>query len=69
MNVGLRTDNTSGYKGVSFNKGKWQASIMKDGHQRHLGYFDAIEDAARAYNQAATELFGAFVKLNELTLA
>lgn len=51
---------TSIYKGVSWNKfaGKWAAYIKVDLVQKHLGYFIAEEDAAKAYNEAAIENFG-----------
>lgn len=55
-----QTNNTSGYKGVSFKKrsGKWQAQIMKDQVAYHLGYFITAEGAACAYDKKAKELFG-----------
>lgn len=58
----MSTTNTSGVKGVSFHKkvGRWRASIKKNGQQKHLGYFDTLEDAAVAYRTAAVELFGEF---------
>ncbi|KAI9095767.1 hypothetical protein DFS34DRAFT_594787 [Phlyctochytrium arcticum] len=51
------TNNTSGYKGVSWHKGKnkWQANICINKKQRHLGYFTTKEAAAFAYNRAAEE--------------
>lgn len=54
--------NTSGFKGVSWHKWskKWQASITVKGVPKHLGYFQEIEDAATAYNDAAKELHGSF---------
>lgn len=68
MNVGLRSDNTSGYKGVSYSKGikKWSSKIWKDGKSIFLGYFDDKDDAARAYNRAAESLFGDFASLNKI---
>ena len=47
--------NTSGYKGVIWNKQcrKWQAKIHTSGKTRHLGLFVGILDAARAYDEAA----------------
>jgi len=58
--------NTSGFKGVSWDKRRmrWRAYIKKDQHQRHLGHFPEVEDAAMAYDKAAIELFGEFAKLN-----
>jgi hypothetical protein len=46
-----RSNNTSGCKGVRFNKqnNKWRASIMFQNKNQHLGYFFNIEDAKQAY--------------------
>lgn len=57
---------TSRFRGVSWFKRdqNWKAQIMLDGHQRHIGYFNCEEDAARAYNIAAKELFGEFASPN-----
>jgi len=55
-----RKDNTSGYRGVSWNKasGKWKAYIQVDGKQKHLGYFKELEDAVRAYKEAELKYYG-----------
>lgn len=59
-------NNTSGYKGVSWqkNQGYWSAKIQKDRKKYHLGFFDDPWEAAQAYNLAALELHGEFAKLN-----
>lgn len=57
----------SGFKGVSFcrkEKNPWLARIMRDGKMRRLGAFSTPEEAARAYDKAALELFGEFARLN-----
>jgi hypothetical protein len=57
--------NTSGYKGVSWNKRKkrWQAYIhMPDGRQKTIGRFSRIEDAAEAYRKASLVRFGEFAR-------
>ena len=58
---------SSGFKGVSWAGGKinrWQARIMREGKRVFLGNFDTPEEAARAYDAAARELFGEFARLN-----
>ncbi len=59
-------DNTSGHKGVNFDKraSKWRAQIMLNGKRKTLGYFSTIEDAAKAYDKAAIEHYGEYAFLN-----
>ena len=61
-------NNTSGAKGVCWDKQaqKWQAHIRVNGKRIHLGLFDDIDDAARAYNEAAKKHFGKFARLNKI---
>lgn len=65
-NARLRTDNTSGFKGVYWYKSreKWRAKIYVDGQGKCLGYHATPEEAARAYDAAARELHGEFARLN-----
>jgi hypothetical protein len=65
-NVRCGTANTSGYKGVSWNKqaGKWRAFIKTNKRQRFLGHFADEAAAACAYDEAAREMFGDFARLN-----
>jgi hypothetical protein len=53
-------EGTSRYKGVSWSSSlqKWQAAIMSNGKTTYLGRYDIEEDAARAYDAKARELFG-----------
>jgi hypothetical protein len=64
----MRTDNTSGYKGVYWNKRdkKWTAQINFKGKNRNLGNFDSKNDAARMYNFWALDLFGEHALVNEI---
>ena len=60
---------SSQYKGVHWNKQnkKWVSRIKINGKKKfHLGSFNLEEDAAKAYNKAAIELFGEYAKLNEV---
>jgi len=62
----IKKQTSSSYKGVCFFRktGKWVTSITKNGVRIHLGYFDDEKEAARAYNEKATELFGEHASLN-----
>jgi hypothetical protein len=66
-NSSIRLDNTSGHKGVCFDKKakKWKAHIMIDGVQIHIGYYDDLEDAKIARFNRANEAFGVFVNACE----
>jgi hypothetical protein len=62
-------NNTSGYKGVWYDASrpgvkKWRATIERDRRQYHLGLHATSEEAARAYDAAARELFGPFARTN-----
>jgi len=59
-----RNRNTSGYKGVTWNKrqGKWQATIKFDRKSMYLGVFNSPEEAHAAYVKAATEHCGEFAR-------
>jgi hypothetical protein len=54
MNRPKQRNNTSGINGVSWHKlnKKWQATTKIDGKKIHLGLFDDIEDARKAYENA-----------------
>lgn len=60
LNQGMRTDNTSGFKGVFPLRGKWASEITVNHRRIPLGRFDSKEEAAEAYRRAAMELHGEF---------
>lgn len=61
-------NNSSGYKGVSFDKSTnlWKAYIGGAKSRKHLGSFLTKEDAAKAYNREASILYGEFARLNDV---
>lgn len=62
INAGPPKDNTSGFRGVSANRGRWGAYINVDGKRHWLGTFDTQEEAAAAYAEAALKHFGEFAR-------
>ena len=62
MNTSLRADNTSGVKGVCWNKQicKWQANITINGKTIYLGIFNEFENAVKARIKAENKYFGEF---------
>jgi hypothetical protein len=66
MNRRKSDGKSSRYKGVSWNasRGRWYAHITGANRPRHIGVFTDEAEAARAYDAAAREAFGAFARLN-----
>lgn len=66
MNRPAQKNNSSGYKGVGFDKSrnKWKAQIMIGQKNKFIGRFDTAIDAAHAYDKFALELFDDFAYLN-----
>ena len=60
-------NNTSGYKGVCWNKAqkKWTARITLERKNIHLGYFANVEEAAEVVRKAREELHGDFAHHGE----
>lgn len=65
-NRSTRRDSSSGFKGVYWytDRQLWRARITANRKVRSLGYFRTAEAAARAYDEAALELFGAYARPN-----
>jgi hypothetical protein len=63
MNRTVQIDNRLGVKGVVLlGSGKYRATIKDRGKQRHLGCFSTKQEAIAAWNKAAAELHGEFVR-------
>jgi hypothetical protein len=67
-NSRLYRNNTLGFKGVMRNTGgRFTARIcLVSGKRKSVGTFRTLIEAARAYNKAACEYYGAFAALNKI---
>ena len=67
-NRGPQRNNTSGYKGVYWDKSRllWLAAIKVNGQMKFLGRWPTRKAAARAYNKAARIYFGDYAHLNKV---
>ena len=68
VNKGKNKNNTSGYKGVTWdkNRNKWIAQIKKDYTHIFIGRFTNKKEAAFSFNKKSKELFGKFAYLNKI---
>lgn len=66
MNRGVRSDNTTGSKGVNWEQSsqKYRVRIGVNGRRFHVGRFDSLEEATQAYEEKARELHGKFANLH-----
>jgi hypothetical protein len=60
--------NKTGVKGITYENGNWRSQITHNKKKYHLGYFENIEDAAKARQIKAKELFGEFTNKVELEI-
>lgn len=58
----LQGNNTSGFKGVSWDKvtNKWDVRV----NRFHIGYYDSLEEAVAVRDATASNLQGEFAALN-----
>jgi hypothetical protein len=63
-NARIPKNNTSGLKGVSFDRsrGVWEANISAKGKKKRLGRFRDKESAHEAYRRAAVEQYSEFAR-------
>lgn len=62
-NTGRKSNNTSGFKGVTAKRDKWAAEIKFDGRRFRLGSFHTKEQAYAAYCEAAHRIHGEFARV------
>lgn len=62
LNTAVHSDNTSGFRGVTFHKQnkRWQARLGINGKFKSLGLYDTKEEAAAVYREAAVAHYGEF---------
>jgi hypothetical protein len=67
MNRKQNNNNTSGQKGISWFKrdSKWHAYIKINGNKKHIGLYDNLDDAIKARQDKAKELFGEYMNTCE----
>jgi hypothetical protein len=66
INRGMQSNNTTGYKGVTWHKynQRWRAVTSYNNKQIHIGYYETAKEAAKAYNRAVYNLYKEFAVLN-----
>ncbi len=60
QNASIRSDNSTGYKGVRRESGRYLAAIKVNGKNKRIGIFDTPELAHAAYCKSACAHFGEF---------
>lgn len=62
VNTGVRRDNSSGFRGVSYCKvrKKYLAQIAHNGKKQNLGRYLTLDEAVNAYESASKRLHGDF---------
>lgn len=62
MNTRLRSDNTTGVKGVRIKRGKYQARIKVNGKEISVGTYASLEEASAARREAERKIHGMFAR-------
>jgi len=58
----IQSNNTSGFRGVSFHKlsKKWHAKISVNGYPKSLGYYETPKEASMVYEKEAERIYGKY---------
>lgn len=69
-NIDKKKNNTSGHKGVTWNKkvGKWMAYIKVHYKFKNLGYFDDIDEAVKARINGEQFYFGEYARCEKVNV-
>ena len=66
INAKMKSTNKCGVKGVCMIKGKkWKATIRINGKNKHIGYYNTIEEATHARKDAVNKYYGEFTHESE----
>jgi hypothetical protein len=70
QNSSIRSDNTSGTRGVSWNSqtNSWRVTIYVEGKQKHLGLFKDLELATLVAEEASIKFYKEFSPINSRQL-
>jgi hypothetical protein len=63
-NSAKKSNSKNQYKGVKRHHNKWQAGLRHGGQYIYAGSFKTEEEAARAYDTRAREVFGEYARTN-----
>lgn len=66
-NQRIRSDNTSGFRGLRYHRGRmkpWNVRVNLNGKSTSHGYYEDKIFAAKVYDRVARELHGEFARLN-----
>lgn len=68
QNTGVVSDNSTGFRGVTYDtsRGKYLARICINGIEKNLGRFTTAEEASIVYTAAAKQHFGEFFNENTI---
>lgn len=66
MRRDMKGRSTTGYRGVTADRGKYRAVLYVGDKKYDLGFFDEAVEAAKAYNDKSIELFGVTKGLNKI---
>ena len=61
----VRKDSKTGFKGIHLSRQNRFMVLVGSGKRRYLGTFETIEEATKAYKEAAAEIYGEFARWDQ----